>query len=92
MINSKWARANSLVVRTKRPVRVATARLRRLFMLLPEDRSRVEDLRKRAAALGRVLNKSEAVRLALLGSRAIKDADLSSALEELPRLRPGRHS
>jgi len=62
------------------------------FMLLPEDRSRVEDLRKRAAALGRVLNKSEAVRLALLGSRAIKDADLSSALEELPRLRPGRHS
>lgn len=61
------------------------------FMLLPEDRARVESLRKRAAALGGVLNKSEAVRLALLGTKAIKDDDLSSALEELPRLRPGRH-
>lgn len=61
------------------------------FMLLAEDRERVEDLRKRAAALGRVLNKSEAVRLALLGIRAVKDDDLSSALQELPRLRPGRH-
>lgn len=61
------------------------------FTLLPEDRDRVDDLRKRAAALGSVLNKSEAVRLALLATRSVKDDDLTSLLSKLTRLRPGRH-
>ena len=72
--------------RPKLPPRPATS----TFSLLSEDKSRLESVRRRVAVLGSTLNKSETVRLSLLAVDVLSDAQLSTLLEQLHRLRPGR--
>lgn len=60
------------------------------FSLLAQDKTQLEQVRRRAAVLGSALNKSEAVRLSLLAVDLIGDAQLTELLAKLQRLRPGR--
>lgn len=60
------------------------------FSLLAQDKTQLEQVRRRAAVLGSALNKSEAVRLSLLAVDLIGDAQLTELLGRLQRLRPGR--
>lgn len=60
------------------------------FSLLDEDKSKLEEVRRRAAVLGSTLNKSETVRLSLSAIDLLTDTELKTLLERLHRLRPGR--
>lgn len=60
------------------------------FSLLVQDKTQLEQVRRRAAVLGSALNKSEAVRLALMAVDLIGDSQLTELLSRLHRLRPGR--
>jgi hypothetical protein len=60
------------------------------FSLLDEDKSKLEEVRRRAAVLGSTLNKSETVRLSLSAMDLLTDAEFKTLLERLHRLRPGR--
>ena len=60
------------------------------FSLLTQDKTQLEEVRRRAAVLGSALNKSEAIRLSLLAVDLVDDAQLVKLLARLQRLRPGR--
>jgi hypothetical protein len=59
------------------------------FSFFPEDTARIERIQLRFARFGHLLNRSEAVRVALLGIEDVDAATASDLLDRLERRRPG---
>jgi hypothetical protein len=64
--------------------------VRDTFSMPPDDYGRIDELRTRAALLGRITTKSELVRAGLHALLALGDAEFLKAINQLERVLPGR--
>jgi|SRR5471032_2946175 len=64
--------------------------VRDTFSMPPDDYGRIDELRTRAALLGRITTKSAVVRAGLHSLLALGDIELLKAINDLEHVQPGR--